>query len=376
MQKELRAKLDRAWQDQPATARNWKSKTGGKAIGLALTDVPEELVWAAGALPVTLFARDLPIQLADRHLQGFACGYSRSLVEQVERGDLNYLDGMIMPYACDTTRCLDLIFRYLQRPGFYDCLRIPKRVTFEGLKTYFRAELSRLAGSLAAFTGKKIDDAALAAAIKAYNRSRRLLARLRDGLRQGQDGLAAADYISAVRAAMSLPPDESAALLAAAVDGLGAPAAKAKPKVVVAGKMAEPPELIELLESAGLWVVEDHLTVGGRWVEAAARENGDPWLALIERHQARLPFHGIWNAEPNRGSYLSRRIQELKAQGAVVLVQKFCEPLELDVPGIKEVLERDGIPLLAVETDLRPQSLEPVRTRAEAFAEMLRGRMA
>lgn len=374
MKKELRAKLDRAWQDQVSAVKEWKAKTGGKAIGLPLTDVPEELVWAAGALPVTIFGRDVPIQHADKHLQGFACAYSRSLIEQIERGDLDHLDGLLMPYACDTTRCLDLIVRYMKHPGFYDCLRLPKRITSEGVRTYYTAELKRVAEALSAFTGRKIDDASLSAAVKAYNGVRAALLKLRAALSEGRDGIKTSDYLSAVRAAMSLAPDVSAPLLNEAAADLGAPAASKKPRVVLAGKMAEPHELADLIEAAGLTVVEDHLTVGSRWALASATEGGDPWLALVDRHQARLPFAGIWNSEPNRGSYLLRRVKETKAAGAVVLVQKFCEILEIDIPGIKEVLEQDGAPMLSIETDLRPQSLEPVRTRVEAFAEMLKAR--
>lgn len=375
MKKELRAKLDRAWLDQAASVKEWKTKTGGKAIGLPLTDVPEELVWAAGALPVTLFGRDVPIALADKHLQGFACGYSRSITEQAESGALDFLDGLIMPYACDTTRCLDLIFRYMKRVGdFYECIRLPKRITTEGVRTYYTAELKRVAESLSAFTGKKVDDAALSAAIKAYNAVRGSLAQLRAGIREGREGVRLSDYLSAVRAAMCLAPDVSAPLLAEAVKELGAPVKSNKPRVVLAGKMAEPHELADLLEAAGLTIIEDHLTVGGRWVEGVPAEGGDPWLALVDRHQTRLPFAGIWNSEPNRGAYLLRRAQATKADGAVILVQKFCEILEIDIPGIKEVLEKDGVPMLSIETDLRSQSLEPVRTRVEAFAEMLKAR--
>jgi len=374
VKKELRSKLDRAWQDQAASVKEWKARTGGKAIGLPLTDVPEELVWAAGALPVTVLGRDLPLQHADKHLQGFACAYSRSLTEQAERGDLDFLDGLIMPYACDTTRCLDLIFRYMKRDGFYDCLRLPKRITTEAVRTYYTAELHRVADALGAFTGKPVDNAALSAAIQAYNAVRAQLAKLRDGMREGREGVRLSDYLSAVRAAMSLAPDVSAPLLAEVVAELGAPAKTAKPRVVLAGKMAEPTELADLLEAAGLSIIEDHLVVGGRWVEAAALESGDPWLALVDRHQSRLPFAGIWTAEPNRGAYLLRRAKATGAVGAVVLVQKFCEILEIDIPGMKEVLEKDGVPMFSIETDLRSQSLESVRTRVEAFAEMLKAR--
>jgi len=128
------------------------------------------------------------------------------------------------------------------------------------------------------------------------------------------------------------------------------------------------------MERAGLWIVEDHLVVGGRWAAAMVPGADDPWEALIERQLKLLPFAGIWDERPSRASYLIDRVRKLDADAAVFLIQKFCEPAEIDYPGIREELEKEGIPLLAIETDYRESSLEPIKTRVEAFVEMLKGR--
>lgn len=376
MKAEVKERLERWWREPGPAVRGWKQESGGTAVGLLHTDVPEELVWAAGALPVTVLAREVAFQHADRHFQPFACAYSRSVIELYEQGDLDYLDGLVVPYACDTTRCLDLVFKYAGRFKFHDCLRLPKRVTAEGVRKYFRAELSRLAASLEKLTGREVTAEGLRSAIREYNRLRGLLQQLRLVLREGREGLSAEEYFSAVRAAMVQPPPESAALLESAVSSLGsAGRAKGLP-VVVAGKVPSPPGLIPLLESAGLWIVEDHLVVGGRWVEAQAAESGDPWAALTERQLSRLPFSGIWDSRPSRAAYLLERAAAVRAVGAVFLVQKFCEPAEMDLPGIREEAEKAGLPVLHLETDYAESSLETVKTRVEAFAEMLHARQS
>lgn len=372
MDKGLRKKFDRAWAEPYESVKSWKDKNGGKAVGLVLTDVPEELVLAAGALPMSVLAAEVPIQHADRHFQGFACSYSRSVIELAERGDLSFLDGLIMPYICDTTRCMDLVFKFMKKFEYYDCLRIPRRDSGSGVGKYYRAELTRLGQSLAGFTGVEVTEEKLSDAIKAYNRVRSLLAQLRQALRE-KKGISFADYISAVRAAMVLHPEHSEPLLKEAAGAQGRAASKnGKPRVVAAGKLMEPFGLTELIEESGLEVVEDHLAVGGRWVESRASESGDPWEALVSRQTSRLPLSGIWSDRPHRASYLIERVKELHADGAVLMVQKFCEPIEIDYPGVKEEMDKQGVPLLAIETDYRKASLEPVRTRVEAFAEMLR----
>lgn len=376
MEKTLREKFDGSWQKPEEVVGRWKAETSGKAVGLVHTDVPYEMVHAAGALPQTVLAREVSFQNADKHLQGFACSYSRSVVELVESGRLGHLDGLIVPYACDTTRCLDLIFKFLDRFDFHDCLRIPKRVDARGVRKYFREELMRVANRLAEFTGNEITPERLAESISQYNRVRELLERLREGLRWGGLGNSASDYFSAVRAAMVLPPEASEKILAEAIEageGYECPEeGDPRPRVVVAGKVAEPPSLVEVLEGAGLWIVEDHLVVGGRWASAIPPKADDPWDALVERQLNLLPFAGIWDKRPSRASYLKERVLDLDADGAIFLVQKFCELGELDYPGIKEELEKEDIPLLSIETDFGDSSLEAVKTRVEAFAEMLK----
>ncbi len=359
-----------AWRNQSGFLSTWKQDKGKSVIGLVLTDVPEELIHAAGASPSSLLGRDVAFQSADKHLQGFACSYSRSLVERVEQGELDFLDGMIVPYACDTTRCLDLIFKYMDRFKFYDCLRIPKRVNARGMEKYFRAELQRLASALSEFTGHEVTDQGLFESIKLYNRIRSSLERLREKLRQ--DGFNASEYLDAVKSAMVVPPEESVEVLSSLSEESGAGfEGRGGPRVVLAGKMAEPPGVMDMLSNSGLSIIEDHLTVGGRWVSSTVSEDGDPWSALIWRQAARMPFSGIWDTRPSRASYLIERARELHADGVVFLVQKFCEPAEIDYPGIRRELDEEGIPVLELETDLGESSLEAARTRVDAFAEML-----
>jgi benzoyl-CoA reductase/2-hydroxyglutaryl-CoA dehydratase subunit BcrC/BadD/HgdB len=368
-------KIDRdgflsAWKKQGEVLSSWKRDKGKGIMGLVLTDVPEELVYAAGAVPTSLLAEDVAFQEADKHLQGFACSYSRSVVERAEQNELDFLDGIIIPYACDTTRCLDLIFKYMERFKFYDCLRLPKRVNARGVEKYFRAELLRLASAISGFTGEKVTDENLSESIKLYNRVRSSLEKLREKIRQ--DGGGPALYLDAVKSAMVLPPEISEEALSSLVKEEGKGEAVNGPRVLVAGKMAEPPGVVDLLTDSGLSIIEDHLTVGGRWVASTVPEGEDPWQALIERQMERMPFSGIWDNRPSRASYLIERVRELKADGVVFLVQKFCEPAEIDYPGVRRELDALNIPVLELETDLRQSGLETVRTRIDAFAEMIK----
>jgi benzoyl-CoA reductase subunit C len=372
----LKERFDRAWQEAGPVIAEIKKLRRAKAVGLVLTDAPHELVHAAGALPVTLLGRDTSFTHADRRMQNFACAYSRGVVELAESGRLDFLDGIIVPYACDTTRCLDLMFKYLGRFAFNDCLRLPKRNGAEGAAEYFKGELERLAGSLGAFTGVGVTEERLFESIGLYNRVRALLAKVKSALRSGADDLSYSEYLAMVRTAMVLPPEDSLALLEEAVKTIkpGPGNREGDLRVILAGKVPEPPGVVDLIEGSGLRIVEDHLVVGGRWISATVGEDRGPFEALVERQFSRLPFAGIWDERPSRASHLVKRLADTGADGAIFLIQKFCEPAEMDWPGIKEEIEKTGTPILLLESDYRPESLEPIRTRVEAFAEMVRAK--
>ena len=65
------------------------------------------------------------------------------------------------------------------------------------------------------------------------------------------------------------------------------------------------------------------------------------------------------------------RVKASGAQGVVVLVVKYCEPHLFYYPFLREALAAAGIPHIMVETEHDVVSLEGVRTRLQAFVEML-----
>ena len=376
MAEKWQEKFNGVCRDLPATVARWKEKHRGKAVGWALTDVPEELVIAAGALPAALLAENVRLVEADKHFQGFACSYSRSVLELLAAKQLEFLDGVIVPYICDTTRALDLVVKFNQFLPWTDCLRIPKTTVGQGIFPYYRQELERLRNRLAELTGHYPDAEEIRAAIIQVNRVKTRLDQIRALLREKPGLIAAAEYFGAVRASLTLPKDEAAKL----ADEFLADVEKRKPvsaasadstPVILAGKVAEPPAVVELIEAAGLRVVDDSLVLGGRYAAARADENADPMDALVRRQLTQWPMVGVWDERPERASFLIERARASRAKGAVFLVQKFCEPWEIDYPGMKEALDQEGIPSLRLETEYQMGSLEPLRTRVEAFAEML-----
>ena len=73
----------------------------------------------------------------------------------------------------------------------------------------------------------------------------------------------------------------------------------------------------------------------------------------------------------NRFDHISRRVEETHAQGVIILVYKFCDPHAFDFPDLKKNLAQRGVPVLLLEIEDPLPSQGQIRTRCEAFIEMI-----
>ena len=71
--------------------------------------LPEELVHAAGMLPVMMWRSNELITLGHSRILPFNCGLSRSVVDDALKGKLDFMDGMVFYDTCLQPTGLPLI---------------------------------------------------------------------------------------------------------------------------------------------------------------------------------------------------------------------------------------------------------------------------
>ena len=103
--------LKKVVSDPYAYIRKYKKKSGKKVVGYFCSYAPEELIWAAGALPVRMFGTNENIHLADTHLQSYCCSLVRGILEEALANRLDFLDGVVFPHTCDSFQRLSDIWR-------------------------------------------------------------------------------------------------------------------------------------------------------------------------------------------------------------------------------------------------------------------------
>jgi benzoyl-CoA reductase/2-hydroxyglutaryl-CoA dehydratase subunit BcrC/BadD/HgdB len=55
----------------------------------------------------------------------------------------------------------------------------------------------------------------------------------------------------------------------------------------------------------------------------------------------------------------------------ILFIYKYCDPYGFEVPAIKSFIESSGTPVLYIEDEYSTSSLGRVKTRIEAFLEMI-----
>jgi benzoyl-CoA reductase/2-hydroxyglutaryl-CoA dehydratase subunit BcrC/BadD/HgdB len=135
---------------------------------------------------------------------------------------------------------------------------------------------------------------------------------------------------------------------------------------------------VELVEGSGAHVVMDDLCTGTRFFWDDVPETSDPLEGLARRYlyvhcpRSHVPMKDGREADlENRYGYIDGFVKDWKASGAIFYIVRFCDTCELEGPDLREYLSDKGIPVLMIEDDYSTSTIGQLRTRVQAFLEMM-----
>ncbi len=354
-------------------ARSWKGRTGQKVIGHLLPDVPEELIHAAGALPLAIEGAGVQPSHAQASIPNYSCSHAMGALEMGLCGDLDFLDAMVIPYVCDTTRNLFHIWDHRVQGMANEFLRLPKKLRQRGAESYLCAEFRRLLESLGRVTARHPSEQGLTESILLYNRSRAMLRQAYLVMQRRQPHLWTAGRVMCLLAsALRAPREEHLSWMESLPWTCGdAQGMEDWIPIYVRGKVWDPPGILDLFNELQLMVVADEMVTGLRSIAQDVPIDGDPFMALVHRHMGSIPYPG-YHMEPEEvvAGFIAR-VRQSSARGVVFLNPKFCEAAGFETPDLERALQKEGIPSLVLETSARGVSLGQIRVRLEAFREMI-----
>lgn len=368
-------------------AAAWRAQ-GGKVIGYTCIYVPEEVIYAAGMLPVRIFGGMDSSPKAESLLQVNLCSFVRSCWGEALGGHLGELDGLAAARTCSQiVKLYDLWELYL-KPPFLCLLDHPHRIS--PLATaYYEKELRRFMGELEGYGGVQISEEELREAIVRCNEGRSLLRKIYELRRGPNPRLLGSEALQAVRAAMVLPKTEANRLLRELLEELShreLSLPEGLPRLLVSGSMLDNPAFIRAVEEAGAVVVCDDLCLGTRyfWEDVPLRgatesapegtravpTEEEPIAALARHYVERIPCAHVYPRQ-KRFEHLRQLGRSFQVDGAILFTVKFCDTFVFDGPGCTEMLRGEGIPTLELDIEHSTVSVGQIRTRVQAFLEML-----
>lgn len=353
-------------------AKRWKAK-GKRVIGWSCTYTPEELIYAANALPVMVFGDVESTKLADVYLPVNTCSFARSCFNAALKGDYNYLDGFAASGSCDNRDKIFDMWRYHAKIPYVHFINTP-HTRVETAHEFFYNEVRRFQASLENAFGDAMSDATLKKAIQVYNANRRLLKEVYDLRRKKPPLISGVEALEIVLSSMVTLKEEHNKLLShllAEVSDRSDPP-RGGVRLLVSGSVMDNTGLLKIVESVGGSVVADDWCTGSRYFWNLVDAGGDPLRALARRYLNKIPSSFMLNQE-DRFAHAIDMAKRFDVEAAIVFVMKFCDTHIFDAPQLMEELKTIGLPALYLEWEHSLSGLAQLKTRIEAFIEMVGG---
>ena len=353
-------------------AKSWKDK-GKCVVGWSCTYTPEELIYAVNALPVMVFGDPGDTKLADVYLPINTCSFARSFFNSALKGDYNYLDGFVASSSCDNRDKIFDMWRYHVKIPYIHFINTPHTRT-ERAHNFFYEEILRFKSSLEKAFGKTISDAVLKNAIQVYNENRLLLKKVYDLRMKEPPLISGVEALEIVLSSMLTPKEEHNKLLNHLLTEVSS---RADPpeggvRLLVSGSVMDNSELLKIVEAVGGSVVADDWCTGSRYFWDLVDSDSDPLRAVAKRYLNKIPSSFMLEHK-GRFRHTINMAKQFDVEAAIIFVLKFCDTHMFDAPQLMEELKAMGLPVLYLEWEHSLSGLAQLKTRIEAFIEMVGG---
>ena len=370
---ELITEIHRIVTNRHEVAKEWKSKTGGKVIGCISAELPEELIYAAGILPVRILGSHEPEVVTDPYMwNAMHCVFERDCLAQGLQGRYDYLDGIINVEGDPHERqCYLSWVRHIPMPYTYR-VYVPGGYGVRLAQDYFIGELEEFKHSLEEWTGKTISNDAIDHAIEVYNQTRRLMNKLSEFRTSNVPPISGAEFMEIALAGILADKQDFNVLLEKIVAEV--PKRKMEGKggirIMLSGGPNDYIDVIKDIETMGAQVVVDAHDTGGCYYTTEVVPEEDRLNALAARiiNKPRSPLTDVPNR--TRDKQLVGLAKEYRAQGVIFMFSLHDDVEQFDYPANKAALEENGIQTLMLELDFT-NPIEQFRTRVEAFLETI-----
>jgi len=364
-------------------------KAGGKKI-IGYLDIypPLEMLTALNIIPYRILGdMNEPATAVDICLPTVVCPFLRSVMDLGLKGRYDFLDGVVMAHSCEVAEKTAHIWKIYLNPGYSHFIDTP-HTTHAAAQKQHRELLNDFKTTLEAFTGEALSSEKIKKAVALHNRQRSLVQELYDLRKPDPPLISGTEILQLLVAVSSIPVTEGSELLSQVIDEVkrrqdGPP--KQPARLLVWGSIMDNTALVDMIEGIGANVVMDDTTLGSRAYFPQVELTEDPLDGLSYRYLVGIKVPRTFRETvlgetkrkdymtdlENRFGYLKDYAQEWNVNGIILQTMRYCDIHGYEVPGLRDYLDSIGLPSVYLEHDYSEAALAQLRTRAQAFLEML-----
>ncbi|MBE3115830.1 2-hydroxyacyl-CoA dehydratase [Candidatus Bathyarchaeota archaeon] len=368
-------------------------ESGKKVIGYMCLFAPTELILAADAIPVRINSGWYDAsKLGDRVVPVEVCPVIRSTIGAKMIGLSPYIelsDAIISVLTCDAmTKLSEILNDYkpiwgMSNPRIKDSAQALK---------FWNEEIKTIKGQIETLTGNKITRKSLKTAIEKTQKATKAFRRLQD-LRKGSPVIMGRDAMLVNQTYMWDDIERWTKQTDALCDELDLRVQRKEwacptdaPRVMITGTpMFWPdnwklPTLIEEGTPQGV-LVADELCSSERLlydpVGVDEWSMNDMLNAIGERYlmASTCPCFTSKDGNEDRINWLMNKVKDWNVQGVIYYVVRGCMLYAMEYTRVKKVLDKENIPVYYLDTEYTREDVGQLKTRVEAFLEMLTARV-
>lgn len=369
--------LEQAYRSTKLTVMEWQ-KQGQLTVGCIGSDVPEEVLVAAGVLPVQVFGNpDVSSPLAEQYLEKGFDPLTVSQFEQIVNGQYKFLDRLVLSNSSDAVirsyyylRAIRKMEPHMPVPPlyFFDFLHTPFRMSGMYNRDRLRAFIREVEG----WTGKEINTQMLQEAVALCNQTRKLLHELNKLRQSAAPRVSGTQMMKMIGVSMVMPRELYNELLLDVIEEAKMNEILEGIRVFVTGSPQDHTYLYETIEdSKGLIVGEDH-EMGFRHVKDLVDEHVDPIDGIVDRYHLRSPVSGQATVS-QRVTDLVNEVVQSNAQAVIFYIHEKHDAISWDYPSQCKALEAKGIAVLILEDQPYGPITEEAKQKLTEFIRSVKG---
>ena len=356
--------------------QQWKND-GNHLMGLTCSNIPEEIIHAAGFLPIRIRASTVDdTSKADAYMHIINCSYVRSVLEKHLSDELKFFDSIVTTNTCDHHLNLSDNIRHTS-PGYPMHFFQMYHTNSDGGRDLFMLEMKNFIKFFKEQYSITISDSDFRESIKVYNKTRELMGKLNELRKQDPPPITGKEYMKVVLAGMSIPKEEFNNMLEELFSELpGRDTCPEKmPRVLIMGAGCDSPEFINFIEDKGFTIVADNLCFGSRHYHGLIDEKMEnPLEGITDRYFQAVSCASVMNDFERKYGMINDIIDEMNIQGIIIARIKFCDHWTGFGKMLKDAMDGSkGIPILEIEREYNTTESGQISTRLQAFHELIKG---